>query len=553
MPVPFKIDWKNPDYNAIIEWRLERLNRIRADETGQVLAKLKAYYKEHPAQFIIDWGVTVDPRNAESRIILPNGQETSKPTIMPFILFPKQEDWIEWVVDHLRNRKNGLTEKSRDCGISWLAVSLAATMCIFNKGFVAGFGSRKEEYVDKIGDPKSLFWKAREFVAHLPKEFRAGWIREKHSPHMRMLFPDTGSAMTGEAGDNIGRGDRTSIHFIDESAHIDHPELVEASLSATTNCRIDVSSVNGMNNMFAQKRWGGKIDVFTFHWRNDPRKDDTWYADQQQKLDPVTLAQEVDIDYNASTEGVVIPTAWVQAAVDAHTRLKIKPSGLKAGAMDVADEGKDKNAFAGAHGILLEFVVDWSGKGSDILSSVQKSFQLCDEFGYKSFQYDEDGLGAGVKGDARIINEERVKKRGVDSKLQVIPFRGSDAVVDPDAKVPNTDRTNQDFFANRKAQAWWDLRQRFMKTYRWIVDGEKCDPDEIISIAPDCPNRDRLILELSQPTYTFNTAGKMVINKTPDGMKSPNLADAVMIRYSSMTKKAFKVTAAALAAMKIRK
>jgi hypothetical protein len=34
------------------------------------------------------------------------------------------------------------------------------------------------------------------------------------------------------------------------------------------------------------------------------------------------LAQEVDIDYAASVEGVLIPSAWVQAAVDAHIKLE---------------------------------------------------------------------------------------------------------------------------------------------------------------------------------------------------------------------------------------
>jgi hypothetical protein len=32
------------------------------------------------------------------------------------------------------------------------------------------------------------------------------------------------------------------------------------------------SSVNGMNNPFAQKAPQRKIPVFTFHWRSDPRK-----------------------------------------------------------------------------------------------------------------------------------------------------------------------------------------------------------------------------------------------------------------------------------------
>ena len=64
--------------------------------------------------------------------------------------------------------------------------------------------------------------------------------------------------------------------------------------------------------------------------------------------------------------------------------------------------------------------------------------------------------------------------------------------------------------------------------------GVACQPDDIISISPKCPNHNKLAAELSQPTYSINGVGKMVINKKPDGMKSPNLADAVMIHYAQV-------------------
>jgi hypothetical protein len=38
-----------------------------------------------------------------------------------------------------------------------------------------------------------------------------------------------------------------------------------------------------------------------------------------------------------------------------------------------------------------------------------------------------------------------------------------------------------------------------------------------------------LIMELSQPTYSLDTTGKIVVDKAPEGARSPNRADAVMI------------------------
>lgn len=528
MPLPFPFDFKNPDYLAVFQWRLERLNAIR--NNPKVWPGLRAFYKSDPAQFIIDWGVTFDPRNAEIGL----------PALMPFLLFPKQEEWVRWFLERWKNREPGLTDKSREMGLSWLTVSMSATICLFNEGIVVGFGSRKEEYVDKKGDPKSLLYKARQFVSHLPLEFRGEWDERKHAPYMRVEFPATGSVIAGESGDGIGRGARASFYFVDESAWMPRPELIDASLSQTTNCRIDISTPRGSNNPFARKRFGGKINVFSFHWREDSRKDQAWYDKQCQDIDdPVVIAQEIDLDYSASLEGILIPSVWVQSAIDAHTKLNIKPSGVRVAGLDIADEGKDKNAFCGRYGILLEYLDVWSGKGADIYDTVVKSFNLCDMLEYPTAFYDADGLGAGVRGDARVINEKREEaKKGL---ITFNPFRGSGAVVDPEGDpFKHTDdgtnrgkgRTNDDFFANAKAQAWWALRRRFKLTHRAVSEGLPVNPDEVISISKSISNLSALVSELSQPTYTQNTVGKIVIKKQPEGARSPNLADAVMIAYA---------------------
>jgi hypothetical protein len=520
-----EFDWRNPDYAAVFRARMENLDALRAHP--EELPALKRYYRDNQADFISDWGVTYNPRNVEIGL----------PTLLPFILFPKQREWIDWVLARWRAGEPGLCEKSRDMGVSWEAIALSCALCIFYEGMSIGFGSRKSEYVDHRGDLKSLLPKARMFVSNLPEEFRAGFVEWRDSPLMRINFPETGSVIGGEGGDDIGRGDRRSIYFVDEFAHFERGDLVEASLSQTTNCRIDMSSVRGMNNPFAKKRWGGKVNVFIFDWRDDPRKDEAWYEKQCAELDPVVVAQEIDRDYSASVHGILIPGAWVRAAIDAKTKLGIAPSGARGMALDVADEGADKDAACCAEGTEIISSEEWSGKGSDIYSTVIRAFQICDDRGYDGFRYDADGLGAGVRGDARVINEGR-RANGLQP-LNVVGFRGSEGVFDPDGIVDGTigregdrGRTNQDYFANRKAQSWWGLRKRFQKTYRWIVEGIACPPDDIISINPKCPNHMKLVAELSQPTYTTNGVGKILVNKKPDGMKSPNIADAVMIRFA---------------------
>lgn len=514
-------DFKNPDYAAVFTRRLTMLRKMR--EQPGIVPVMKAYYKLHPWQFVEDWGMTYDPRNIERGL----------PATVPFIPFPRQVELMQWIVAHWQGSRDGLVPKSRDTGVSWNAIALSCTLCLFYPGMAVGFGSRKEEYVDRLDSPKSLFYKARIFMDNLPPEFRGGWRRDKHGAFMRITFPETDSVITGEAGDNIGRGDRAAIYFVDEGAHLERPQLAEEALSATTNCRIDMSSVKGMDNPFAIKAHSWKPeDIFIFHWRDDPRKDDAWYENLKLTKDPVVIAQEYDINYSASVSGVVIPNEWVRAAVDAHLKLGIVPTGRRRGALDVADEGKDTNAFGGQYGILLEYIEPFSGKGSDIFKTVERAFEICDIEKYDTFSYDADGLGAGVRGDARVINEKRTRQ------IDVVTFRGSAGVVNPESQIEAIDgdvaddqeRLNKDYYANLKAQAWWTLRLKFLRTYRAVVLGHPvADPDELISISGRIPLLQQLIMELSQPTYSKNGAGKMLINKQPEGAKSPNMADAVMI------------------------
>jgi hypothetical protein len=524
-------DFKNPQYLPFTRARYENLLRIRAAGDGAV-EDLREYYRQHVADFIEDWGVTYDPRSIE----------LGRASIVPFLLFPKQREFIEWVVQHWRDQTPGIVEKSRDGGISWLCVAVGCALCVLYDGMRVGYGSRKEMYVDQTDDPKSLFWKARFFMRHLPEEFRGGWREAHDSPYMRMKFPATGSSLTGEGGDEIGRGDRTSVYFVDEAAHLPRPTLVDAALSQTTNCRIDVSSVNGPNNSFAVRRHSGKVDVWVWDWRFDPRKDDAWYAKQCAELDPIVVAQEIDRDYMASVEGVVIPGTWLKASIDAIEKLGLVPTGERSVSFDVADGGADKNAAISAKGIGVDFIEEWSGgktEGDDIFKHVERIFEICDQLEVKRFRYDADGLGAGVRGDARIINERRV--RNGQKRLDVEAYRGSGELSEPDSEDVKG-RKNEDFFYNRKSQSWWKVRTRFQKTYRWVVEGVASKPDEIISISSKMPLYMKLIAELGQPQYKANDIGKILIQKKPDGMKSPNLADSLVIHFSGPAHRALKFT-----------
>lgn len=541
-----KIEWPEPqtltreqwppDYVAIWGWRQQQILKIRSNPG--MLAGAKAFYAkpENCSKFINHWLDTYDPRNAGSRTKIPK---------MPFIMFERQEQMVNFLLAMLSGEENGLIEKARDMGATWVCCAVSVWLWLFWEGAAIGWGSRKEPLVDKIGDPDSIFEKMRMLIRGLPQEFLpAGFNEKDHMLSMRIVNPENGSTITGEVGDNIGRGGRKLIYFKDESAHYERPEKIEAALGDNTRVQIDISSVNGLGNVFHRRREAGKeweggpaienvTNVFIMDWRDHPEKNDEWYLRRKKKSQEEGLlhlfAQEVDRNYSASVEGTIIKSEWVAAAVDAHLKLKVEASGLMIGALDVADEGGDKNALVRRRGMVLLSADDW-GEG-DVGESTRRAVAACSSDGPIEIQYDSVGVGAGVKSEAnRLFNEKKLPEG-----MMFVAWSAGASVLDPDQHlIPRDKQTplNRDFYANLKAQAWWQLRLRFERTYKAVVEGEAYDPDDLISLPSNLPRLQQLKKELSQPTASRSTGAlKLVVDKTPDGTRSPNLADAVVMAY----------------------
>lgn len=509
-------DWLNPDYCAIYKARMKRLIWLRAEP--ERLISLRAYYRTHIADFVNDWGITVDPRAVSE----------GKIAEMPFVLDPRQREWLDWLYQNWKDGEYGLTEKSRDVGCSWLLVGFSIGLCVLYENMAIGWGSFSQVKVDRGGDMGSLFEKGRAFIEGLPIEFRGGFDRKSCSRENRLYFPHTKSAITGEVGDEVGRGGRTSMYFVDEFAHFEHDQLVDAALSKNTPCRQDVSSVKGTANTFAQRALSGKVRKFTFHWRQNPRFTEKDYQNFLDTWGEVITSQELDISYTASIEGIIISQKFVQSSIDAHKRLNITPTGVKWGALDVADEGRDVNAFATRHGILVTECVSWSGKGKDIFDTTERAFHLCDTHRLEGFDYDADGLGAGVRGDATRIISRRREKFMTSPKINA--YRGSAKVFDPERKTPGTDVKNEDRFQNLKAQAWASLAERFRNTHA-AIQGRDYDPDNLISLSSEIKELNKLTIELSQPQWKYSSTGKLLVDKVAEGRASPNLADAICILF----------------------
>ena len=484
-------NWLRPDYTPIYMERMERLNRLRA--SPELLGPLKEFYKENPAIFINHWMQTFDPRNVE------RGIESTT----PFLLFPKQAEFITWLLDRWRLREPGLTEKSRDAGVSWLCVAFGVWMWLFHPGVVIGFGSRKEIYVDDLGNPAALFWKVREAINLLPVEFRpAGWDMKKHAPFMRITNPENGSVMVGEAGDNLGRGNRTSIYFVDEAAFLERPDVVDAALSQTTNCRIDVSTPNGEGNSFARKRKSGRIPVFTFRWQDDPRKDQAWYDKQKATLDPVVLAQEVDISYSASVANAYVPADFVTAA-HANGIADIEPSGPMRIGVDVARFGDDKSAITPRDQRRVFPQIVWAKLDTMQTAGKVKDWvitwnQANPDHPIEQIAVDVIGIGAGVVDRLNEFDELRgIQIIGVNSAIRLDDGRNY----------------------NLRARMWRDMKD-------WL------DPrNGPVSLPIDA----ELQTDLTSLHYLYRSSLLLIESKDDAksrGIKSPDRADSLALTFA---------------------
>jgi hypothetical protein len=520
-------NFKAPNYLPIIQKRAKTLKELKSNK--KLLTAYYTHYKTNPVDFIQDWLMTYDPRNVG----------TSIPAYMPFILFPKQADFINWLYEKLLNKEDGLAEKCRDVGFTWLCVGFSVWAFVFIDGVKIGWGSRKADLVDKKDNPDSIFEKLREAIKSVPdiflprfkvpgtKKIRAFNIKDD-SPFMRMINHKTGATITGEGGDNIGRGGRSTMYFLDETDYVENLRSTLAALSQNSDVKIYFSTYAGTGE-FYRMRNSGNYDVFTFRWTDDPRKTQKWFDKEKLKTDPVIFAREVEMNAQASVSNLFIPNMWITSAIN----FVQNPSGVKTMGYDVAGGSDDEKikgdnfAMAVMQGISLIHIEDWKYSDSDTTKDTQKVYFYGKFNNVEYINFDSIGVGAGAFGEFKRLRAEQN-----DIYAQRVTIKGVNVANGAsDEFSEELGHKYNERLLNLKAELWWNLRTRFRKTHEH-VSGQMVHPlDELISI----PNYEELINELSAPKLITNDNGKyMVENKKSlgkRGIKSPNLADALALCF----------------------
>lgn len=507
--------------------RLLLTDRCNRDPSARIVAM--SMYKLDPVAWINDWVWLYEPRNPGRGL----------PVMLPLTLRPRQVEYVRWIQDLRRQRLNGLTEKSRDEGMTWVVIAYYLHAWLFENGFKGGLGSRKLDLVDKLGQIDTLFEKCRFILRNLPRWMRPKGFNERlHSKEALLLNPENENSIAGEGGDNIGRGGRSSIYFVDEHAKVPKADSVHAALSQNTDVIIYGSTPHGHSNLFARiahgRIPGEPWPKFTFHWLANPDKNyglqvlakdghgvETiypWYLFERSKsVDLPLFEQEVDISYDAEKANQVILGAWVQAA----RRIgKLEHASTSQAGLDVSDAGKDKTVYASRSGGALKRVQRLIGQDTP-----QQVHALACEDGVDSLQYDRLGVGAGISKTLGLREDLPYEIHGIANSEK--PTR----TVYEDNEAPARER-----FTNLAAELWWRLRLRFQRTWERVEQGIAHPDDECISLSelPDDVTLNTLMAQLSQATYArAGTSDKIRVNKEgEDGGTSPDHAEGVMYAFA---------------------
>lgn len=485
------------------------IERVQIYEKAQGDLRFRAAILElcrrDPIYFMSYFLVTYDPRK--------------NPATLALILFDKQEKYIKWL-QYLYggglDSQWGVLLKSRDTGASVLSCAFLVWNFIFVPNFSGSLASRKADLVYKRDDPDALFTKVIGLIECLPS-----WLKPRYNYKWMLIKNlDNGANIKGESGDAIGRGGRSSIVFVDEAAFLENPDAAISGLSRNTDCAILLSTPNG-ENTFARLYKSGEFPNFMIHWTDDPRRGLDWYNEQKKKFPPAIIARELDCDFSASVEGLLVEPKWVESAIDYKCRNDdiIEFWQPIIAGLDVAgsSDNSDTTVLTIRQGNVILEIFSWTGLS--IPETTQKTINICHELGVLYLYFDAIGIGSGVASVLELRNDLKFEYEGVwaSGKPSENYWLGDN-------------KTSREKFHNYRAELWFLIAERLRYTWETSEELDYHEHEKLISI----PNNPDLIKQLSQPKWsTSPQTGKIVIESKKDmkkrGLKSPDFADSLIL------------------------
>lgn len=276
--------------------------------------------------------------------------------------------------------------------------------------------------------------------------------------------------------------------------------------------------------------------IIKLNWRDNP-----WWNEIQEKIrqhdyETMTRAKYNWIwegEFNDSVKDALIKAEWFDACIDAHKKLGFSPRGAKVASHDPSDEGPDNKAYAMKQGsVLLRLEERETG---DINEGGHWAAGLAAQDQVDGFIWDCDGMGIGLK--------EQLALDLKGKPIILTMFKGSEGPDNPDNIFQPIEATNfnqfkpvliKDAIRNKRAQYYFELRQRMYNTYCAVVNGEYKDPDTLFSLDSSIKILSKLRAEVCRMPIKPNGSGLFELYtkeemKTKFKFPSPNLSDCCMM------------------------
>jgi len=234
--------------------------------------------------------------------------------------------------------------------------------------------------------------------------------------------------------------------------------------------------------------------------------------------------------YNDTVDDALIQPEWFDACIDAHKRLGFQPLGVEVVAHDPSDTGHDAKGLAYRYGSVLVDAQEM--EDGDINEGGDWAAQYAIEHHADVFVWDADGMGVGLK---RQFNQMFTGKQ-----IALQMYRGSESPENPtalyEAGESGQAKSNREAFRNRRAQAYWHLRDRCRATFFAVEEGRLTDPSNLISFSSEIKQLQLLRSELCRIPLKPNGMGMIQIMTKQEmlkmGINSPNLADSVAMAFA---------------------
>lgn len=253
-----------------------RLKLIKDCETSLPLrAAVLEACKQDPVFFFSMWVVQANPKHLEHRV-------------GPFIPYPHQAKCIRDIVrDIFIEGEDHGVDKSREEGASWMGCGTFLWAGLFHDNMQLNAISHTEKAVDNgRADSKSLFWKVRFIIKHLPDWMSRGAICQTLS----FEFPATKSSFIGEASTGRSAVGGRGPCLLDEVGKMLNAEEI-ISNTADVGPRLVISTHYATKDGEAYARFISKprLRRSSLHWSMNPTKTAGLYRVKEKDAEPELL------------------------------------------------------------------------------------------------------------------------------------------------------------------------------------------------------------------------------------------------------------------------